>query len=154
MSQTSRFNSNTQVKNSDLNWVMMSRELNSISMTRLVAISLIVSFNFNVMLMSHVLDKDDDVICSFIDYSSIQLFIDADLDHFIVKKQHVHVLLFFCSRNFLISNKLSELDFWVSILIQVWWCNLFLYHLHVNSKIDELWTNVMSLHKANHMSVF
>ncbi len=34
------------------------------------------------------------------------------------------------------------------------WCSLFLYHLHVDSKIDELWTNVMSLYKANHMSVF
>jgi len=54
----------------------------------------IVSFNFNVMLMSHVLDKDDDVICFLINYSSIQLFINADLDHFVVKKQRVHVFFF------------------------------------------------------------
>ena len=54
----------------------------------------IVNFNFNVMLMNHVLDKDDDVICSLINYSSIQLFINADLDHFVVKKQRVHVLFF------------------------------------------------------------
>ena len=47
----------------------------------------IVSFDFDIMLMSYVLDKDDDIIYSLINYSSIQLFIDADLDHFVVKKQ-------------------------------------------------------------------
>jgi len=55
----------------------------------------IVSLDFNVMLMKHVLDKDDDVVCFISCYSSIQLFIDADLDHFVDKKQHIHVL-FFC----------------------------------------------------------
>ncbi len=45
--------------------------------------------------------------------------------------------------------EISEFNFWLS-----WLCSLFLYHLHVDSKINELWTNVMSLHKANHMSVF
>jgi len=40
-SRTSQLNSNTQVKNSDLNWVLTSRKLDSISMTRLNAISLI-----------------------------------------------------------------------------------------------------------------
>ena len=45
--------------------------------------------------------------------------------------------------------KISEFDFWLS-----WLCSLFLYRLHVDSKINELWTNVMNLHKANHMSVF
>ncbi len=44
--------------------------------------------------------------------------------------------------------KISGFDFWFEL------CSLFLYHLHVDSKINELWTNVMSLHKANHMSVF
>ncbi len=44
--------------------------------------------------------------------------------------------------------KISEFDFWFEL------CSLFLYHLHVDSKINELWTNVMSLHRANHMSVF
>jgi len=54
----------------------------------------IVSFNFDVMLMNHVLNEDDNIVCSLINYSSIQLFIDADLDHFIVKKQRVYVLFF------------------------------------------------------------
>ncbi len=45
--------------------------------------------------------------------------------------------------------EISEFNFWLS-----WLCSLFLYHLHVDSKINELWTNVMSLHRANHMSVF
>ena len=44
--------------------------------------------------------------------------------------------------------KISGFDFWFRL------CSLFLYHLHVNSRVNELWTNVMSLHKANHMSVF
>ncbi len=44
--------------------------------------------------------------------------------------------------------KISEFDFWFEL------CSLFLYHLHVDSKFNELWTNVMSLHRANHMSVF
>ncbi len=44
--------------------------------------------------------------------------------------------------------KISDFNFWFKL------CSLFLYHLHVNSKINELWTNVMSLHKANHMNVF
>ncbi len=44
--------------------------------------------------------------------------------------------------------KISDFDFWFRL------CSLFLYRLHVDSKINELWTNVMNLHKANHMSVF
>ncbi len=44
--------------------------------------------------------------------------------------------------------EISEFNFWFEL------CSLFLYHLHVDSKINELWTNVMSLHKANHISVF
>ena len=44
--------------------------------------------------------------------------------------------------------KISEFNFWFEL------CSLFLYHLHVNSKINELWTNIMSLHRTNHMSVF
>ncbi len=47
------------------------------------------------------------------------------------------------------SVKISEFNFWLS-----WLCSLFLYRLHIDSKINELWTNVMSLHRANHMSVF
>jgi hypothetical protein len=49
---------------------------------------------FNVVLMTYVLNKDNDVVCFVSNYSSIQLCIDADLDHFIVKKQRVHVFLF------------------------------------------------------------
>ncbi len=43
--------------------------------------------------------------------------------------------------------KISGFDFWFEL------CSLFLYRLHVDNKINELWTNVMSLHRANHMSV-
>ncbi len=44
--------------------------------------------------------------------------------------------------------KISEFNFWFEL------CSLFLYYLHVNNKINEFWTNVMSLHKANYMNVF
>jgi len=54
-----------------------------------------VNLDFDVMLLTYVLDKDNDVVCFISAYSSIQFNIDADLDHFVIKKQHVHVL-FFC----------------------------------------------------------
>jgi len=54
-----------------------------------------VNLDFNVMLLTYVLDKDNDVVCFMSVYSSIQFSTDADLDHFMIKKQHVHVL-FFC----------------------------------------------------------
>ncbi len=54
----------------------------------------------------------------------------------------------FLNLSFVSAVEISEFDFWFEL------CNLFLYCLHVNSKINELWTNVMSLHKANYMSVF
>ncbi len=53
------------------------------------------SLDFDVVLLTHVLDKDNDVICFMSAYSSIQFSVDADLDHFMIKKQRVRVL-FFC----------------------------------------------------------
>ncbi len=44
--------------------------------------------------------------------------------------------------------EISGFDFWFGL------CSLFLYRLHVDSKVNELWTNVMSLHRADHMGVF
>jgi len=54
-----------------------------------------VSLDFDVVLLTHVLDKDNDVICFMSAYSSIQFSVNADLDHFMIKKQRVRVL-FFC----------------------------------------------------------
>jgi len=54
-----------------------------------------VSLDFDVMLLTYVLDKDNDVVCFMSAYSSIQFSADADLDHFMIKKQRVYVL-FFC----------------------------------------------------------
>jgi len=55
----------------------------------------IVNLDFNVMLLTYVLDKDNKIICFTNAYSSIQFSADADLDHFVIKKQCIHVL-FFC----------------------------------------------------------
>ncbi len=53
------------------------------------------SLDFDVVLLTYVLDKDNDVVCFMSAYSSIQFNADADLDHFVIKEQCVHVL-FFC----------------------------------------------------------
>jgi len=55
----------------------------------------IVNLDFDVMLLTYVLDKRNEIICFMSAYSSIQFSADADLDHFMIKKQRVHVL-FFC----------------------------------------------------------
>jgi len=54
-----------------------------------------VNLDFNVVLLTHVLDKDNDVVCFISTYSSIQFSVDADLDHFVIKEQRIRVL-FFC----------------------------------------------------------
>jgi len=54
----------------------------------------IVNLDFNVMLLTYVLDKRNEIICFMSIYSSIQFSADADLDHFVIEKQHVHVLFF------------------------------------------------------------
>ncbi len=46
----------------------------------------IVSLNFDVMLLKYVLDKDNEIICFMNAYSSIQFSADADLDHFMIEK--------------------------------------------------------------------
>jgi len=55
----------------------------------------IVNLDFDVMLLTYVLDKRNKIICFMSAYSSIQFSTDADLDHFVIKKQRVCVL-FFC----------------------------------------------------------
>jgi len=55
----------------------------------------IVNLDFDVMLLIYVLDKDNEIICLISAYLSIQFNADADLNHFMIKKQRVHVL-FFC----------------------------------------------------------
>jgi len=55
----------------------------------------IVNLDFNVMLLTYVLDKRNEIVCFMSAYSSIQFNADADLDHFVIEKQRVRVL-FFC----------------------------------------------------------
>jgi len=54
-----------------------------------------VNLDFDVVLLTHVLDKDNEIVCFMSAYSSIQFSTDADLDHFIIEEQYIHVL-FFC----------------------------------------------------------
>ncbi len=53
------------------------------------------NLDFSVVLLTYVLDKDNNVVCFMSVYSSIQFSADADLDYFVIKKQRVYVL-FFC----------------------------------------------------------
>ncbi len=52
------------------------------------------NLDFNVMLLTYVLDKRNEIVCFMSAYSSIQFSADADLDHFMIKKQRVRVLFF------------------------------------------------------------
>jgi len=54
-----------------------------------------VNLDFDVMLLTYVLDKDNEIICFMNAYSSIQFSADADLDHFVIKEQRVHVFFFY-----------------------------------------------------------
>jgi len=54
----------------------------------------IVNLDFDVMLLTYVLDKNNEIICFMSAYSSIQFSADADLDHFMIKEQRVRVLFF------------------------------------------------------------
>ncbi len=51
---------------------------------------------FDVVLLTYVLNKDNDIINFMNVYLSIQFSVDADLDHFMIKKQHVHIHFLFC----------------------------------------------------------
>ncbi len=53
------------------------------------------NLDLDVVLLTYVLDKDNDVVCFISVYSSIQFSADAYLDHFVIKEQRIHVL-FFC----------------------------------------------------------
>jgi len=53
-----------------------------------------VSLDFDVMLLTYVLDKDNKIVCLMSAYSSIQFSADADLDHFMIEEQRVRVLFF------------------------------------------------------------
>jgi len=54
----------------------------------------IVNLTFDVMLLTHVLDKDNEIVCFMSAYSSIQFSADADLNHFMIEEQRVRVLFF------------------------------------------------------------
>jgi len=54
----------------------------------------IVNLDFDVMLLTYVLDKGNEIICLMSAYSSIQFSADANLDHFMIKEQRVRVLFF------------------------------------------------------------
>ncbi len=54
----------------------------------------IMNLDFNVMLLTYVLNKCNEIICFMSAYSSIQFSADADLDYFMIKKQCIHVLFF------------------------------------------------------------
>ena len=113
---------------------------------------LVLYWTFWVQVLLKFLISDDKLNKELIK-SNMFMFFDSDS----IEISDFESKFFFRNFWFLLSFLSSSSDFVVKISEFKFWfklCNLFLYHLHVDSKINELWTNVMSLHKANHMSVF
>ncbi len=123
----------------------MSRKL-------LVEISMLLYQTFWVQVLLKFLISDDELNKELVKNNAF-MFFDFDFIEISDFKSRFFFRNFWFLLSFLSSSsdfaiKISDFNFWFEL------CSLFLYRLHVDSKINELWTNVMSLHKANHMSVF
>ncbi len=113
---------------------------------------LVLYWTFWVWVLLKFLISDDELNKELIK-SNAFMFFDSDSIEISDFKSRFFFRNFWFLLSFLNSSsdsavKISGFDFWFEL------CSLFLYRLHVDSKINELWTNVMSLHKVNHMSVF
>ena len=114
---------------------------------------LILYWTFWIQVLLKFLISDDKLNKELIK-SNVFMFFDSNSIEISDFKSRFFFRNFWFLSSFLSSSsesavEISEFAFWLS-----WLCSLFLYRLHVDSKINELWTNVMSLHRANHMSVF
>ncbi len=123
----------------------MSRKL-------LIEILMLLYWTFWVQVLLKFLISDDELNKELIK-SNAFVFFDSDSIEISDFKSRFFFRNFWFLSSFLslssdFAVKLSEFNFWFEL------CNLFLYRLHIDSKINELWTNVISLHRANHMSVF
>jgi len=136
-----------QVVASNAHWFWASSH--DMSRKLLIEILIVLYRTFWVQVLLKFLVSDDELNKKLIK-SNAFMFFDSDS----IKISDFESRFFFRNFWFLLSFLSSSSDSAVEISEFDFWFELFLYHLHIDSKINELWTNVMSLHRANHMSVF
>jgi len=137
---------------SNAHWFWFCASSHDMSRKLLVEISMLLYQTFWVQVLLKFLISDDELNKELVKNNAF-MFFDFDFIEISDFKSRFFFRNFWFLLSFLSSSsdfaiKISDFNFWFEL------CSLFLYRLHVDSKINELWTNVMSLHKANHMSVF
>jgi len=137
---------------SNAHWFWFCASSHDMSRKLLIKILMLLYWTFWVQVLLKFLISDDELNKKLIK-NNMFMFFDSDSIEISDFKSRFFFRNFWFLLSFLSSSsdftvKISDFNFWFEL------CSLFLYYLHVDSKINELWTNVMSLHKANHMSVF
>ncbi len=137
---------------SNAHWFWFCASSHDMSRKLLIEISIVLYQTFWVQVLLKFLISDDEFNKKLIK-SNAFMFFDSDS----IEISGFELRFFFRNFWFLLSFLSLSSDFAVEISDFNFWfklCSFFLYYLHVDSKINELWTNVMNLHKANHRSVF
>ncbi len=141
-----------KVITSNAHWFWFCASSHDMNRKLLIEILMLLYQTFWVQVLLKFLISDDELNKELVK-SNVFMFFNSDSIEISDFKSRFFFRNFWFLSSFLSSSsdfavEISDFNFWFEL------CNLFLYHLHVNSKINELWTNVMSLHRANHMSVF
>ncbi len=137
---------------SNAHWFWFCASSHDMSRKLLIEISMLLYWTFWVWVLLKFLISDDELNKELVK-SNAFMFFNSDS----IEISDFESRFFFRNFWFLLSFLSLSSDFAVEISGFNFWfelCSLFLYRLHIDSKINELWTNVMSLHIANHMSVF
>jgi len=137
---------------SNAHWFWFYASSHDMSRKLLVEILMLLYQTFWVQVLLKFLISDNELNKELIK-SNMFMFFDSDSIEISGFESRFFFRNFWFLLSFLSSSsdsavEISDFNFWFEL------CSLFLYCLHVNSKVNELWTNVMSLHKANHMNVF
>ncbi len=141
-----------KVITSNAYWFWFCASSHDMNRKLLIEILMLLYQTFWVQVLLKFLISDDELNKELVK-SNVFMFFNSDSIEISDFKSRFFFRNFWFLSSFLNSSsdfaiEISDFDFWFEL------CNLFLYHLHINSKINKLWTNVMSLHRANHMSVF
>ena len=137
---------------SNAHWFWFCASSHDMSRKLLIEILMLLYWTFWVQVLLKFLISDDELNKELIKSNAFMFFDFDSIEISDFKSRFFFKNFWFLSSFLSLSSdsavEISDFDFWFEL------CSLFLYHLHVDSKISELWTNVMSLHRANHMSVF
>ncbi len=137
---------------SNAHWFWFCASSHDMSRKLLIEISMLLYWTFWVQVLLKFLISDDELNKELVKSNTFMFFDSDSIEISGFKSRFFFRNFWFLSSFLSLSSdsvvKISGFDFWFKL------CSLFLYRLHVDSKINELWTNVMSLHRANHISVF